>query len=125
MSRPLSVLLVEDDLDVAEAVVDVLTDAGHTVRHALDGMDGLRLLEHMERPALILLDLMMPRMNGEQFRTAQLADPRFMSIPVVMLSADRALAQKAQVLKVAAYLFKPVTPRQLLQALHEVTTSHL
>ncbi len=120
MTSSLTILLVEDDLDVADAVMDVLTDVGHQVVHAENGLVALTLLEGGLKPALILLDLMMPRMTGEQFREVQLNDPRIAAIPVVMLSAQRALKQTAERLSVNAFLFKPLTPGELLQAVRAV-----
>lgn len=120
MTVGLTILLVEDDRDVADAVTDVLTDVGLLVVHAENGLEALELLEGGLKPAMILLDLMMPRMTGEQFREAQLNDPRIAAIPVVMLSAHRALKQTAQRLAVNAFLLKPVTPGELLRTVQAV-----
>ena len=111
----LMVLLVEDDADVAEAVLDVLMEDGYQVAHASNGREALDLLLHAQpEPSVILLDLMMPEMDGMQFRDAQLRDPRLAQIPVVVLSADRTLAEKARALGIENFVAKPLEPEQLL-----------
>jgi CheY-like chemotaxis protein len=115
------VLLVEDDLDIAEAILDVLMDEGYEVAHATNGREALELLHTQPRPAVILLDLMMPEMDGPQFRAEQLRDPALSSIPVVVLSADRLVAQKAQELGVWGYVTKPLQPDQLVSIVEQST----
>lgn len=113
------VLLVEDDLDIAEAILDVLMDEGYEVAHATNGREALELLHSQPRPAVILLDLMMPEMDGPEFRAEQLRDPKLSSIPVVVLSADRLIAQKAFELGVWGYITKPLQPEQLVSILEQ------
>lgn len=114
-SGPATVLLIEDDADVAEAVRDVLTDDGYVVEHAPNGREALAHLHSTGRlPAVILLDLRMPEMNGRQFREAQLADPTIADIPVVVLSAERSAVAQASELHAAAVIMKPVRPDQLV-----------
>jgi len=115
------VLLVEDDLDIAEAILDVLMDEGYEVAHATNGREALELLHTQPRPAVILLDLMMPEMDGPQFRAEQLRDPALSSIPVVVLSADRLVAQKAKELGVWGYVTKPLQPDQLVSIVEQST----
>lgn len=94
-----SVLIVDDDPDIREVLVTVLEMRGYRVIAATDGADALAKLRQAgcERPCLILLDLMMPGMNGAQFRAAQAHDPALSEIPVVVLSGDgRAAEQVAQ-----------------------------
>jgi CheY-like chemotaxis protein len=116
------VLLVEDDLDIAEAILDVLMDEGYEVAHATNGREALELLHSQPRPSVILLDLMMPEMDGPEFRAEQLRDPKLSSIPVVVLSADRLIAQKAHELGVWGYVTKPLQPEQLVSILEQ--TAH-
>lgn len=108
------VLVIEDDPDIAEAMLDVLMEDGYQVAHASNGREALDLLQSEREPALILLDLMMPDMDGAQFRIAQLRDPRLAQIPVVVLSADRRLAEKARALGIDKFVAKPLGPEQLL-----------
>jgi CheY-like chemotaxis protein len=88
------VLVVEDDDDLREVVTQTLRRAGMQALGACDGIDALEQLQHAE-PALILLDLMMPRMSGWEFRTRQLADPRFARVPVVVMTATATLDEAA------------------------------
>jgi len=119
------ILVVEDDPDIAEAMIDVLVDEGYDVRHAANGREALSVLRSSPaEPSLILLDLMMPEMDGPQFREAQLRDPRFAAIPVVVLSADRNCAQRATELGVSGYVVKPLGPEQLVSLVARTATHH-
>ena len=114
--RKSRILLVEDDPDIAEALKDVLTDQGHTVQIARNGLEAIAALSTGALPQLIFLDLMMPQMDGAQFREAQLGDARLSRIPVVIVSADRAVEERALEMGVDAWLPKPTTPEKLLDA---------
>lgn len=114
MTSGATVLLVEDDLDIAEAMIDVLVDEGYLVAHASNGREALDLLHHHLDPSVILLDLMMPEMDGSEFRAAQLLEPELASIPVVVLSADRKAAETARRLGVRDFAVKPLAPDQLV-----------
>jgi CheY-like chemotaxis protein len=118
-----SVLLVEDDLDIAEAILDVLMDEGYQVSHATNGREALELLHTQPRPGVILLDLMMPEMDGPQFRAEQMRDPKLSGIPVVVLSADRLIAQKAHELGVWGFVTKPLHPEQLVSIVEQTTSA--
>jgi CheY-like chemotaxis protein len=108
-----TVLLVEDDVDVREAVADTLEDAGYRVLSARHGLEALELLRGGNmRPCVILLDLMMPVMDGWQFRAEQRNDPQLAGIPVVALSAHGSLYE----LGAADHLRKPVQLRALMDA---------
>lgn len=80
------VLIIEDDPDVREALSDALAGSGLEVSLAVDGLDGLEKLER-ERPAVILLDLRMPRLGGEGFLERLRADRRWDGVPVITMSA--------------------------------------
>ena len=84
---PPRVLIIEDDTDVRDALSDALSASGLGVAVAFDGLDGLEQLERGERPAVILLDLRMPRLGGEEFLERLRADPRFDAVPVITMSA--------------------------------------
>lgn len=111
------VLVVDDDEDLREALRLVLGDAGWAVDLAPDGAAGLLALAERPRPDVILLDSMMPVMDGERMRRALLADPGTADLPVVFLSADRRLGARATELRAAAVLAKPVKLEVLLDAL--------
>ena len=111
------VLIVEDDDDLRQAIADVLEDEGHMVRTARNGREALDYLNAHPAPCMILLDLMMPVMTGDQFRSAQLADPALASVPVVVMSASNDGAQRAETLKAQAYLAKPVPVARLIDTI--------
>lgn len=81
------VLVVDDDEDTRDVLRALLHGAGYRVETARDGKDALRVLEAGVAPSVIVLDMMMPRLDGAGFRAAQLADPRWRDIPVVAMSA--------------------------------------
>ena len=113
-AAPATVLVVEDDAAVAEYMIFVLEDAGYNVALASNGLDALRYLEAHPQPSLILLDLMMPIINGWAFRAAQQRDPAFAAIPVVIMSAGTNDEIHARELGVAAYIAKPMPPDALV-----------
>jgi CheY-like chemotaxis protein len=111
---PCTVLVVEDDHDVREALEEVLGGAGYGVITARHGAEALTHLRSGSLPALILLDLSMPVMDGAAFCAEQKKDPRLAPIPIIVLSAAGALADKVSALAVAGYLRKPVRLDDLL-----------
>ena len=82
-----TILVAEDNDDVREMMAVALELEGHTVHTAANGRQALVQLENGVRPCVILLDLMMPVMNGWEFRAALQRDERFKDIPVVVVSA--------------------------------------
>ena len=83
-----TVLVIDDDRDLRESLCEVLTEEGYAATGAADGKEALEYLRSVsELPRLVFLDLMMPRMNGWQFRDAQKADPRLAGIPVAVVTA--------------------------------------
>jgi CheY-like chemotaxis protein len=82
------ILLVEDDLDISEAIKSILEEEKFNVVCKFNGKEALEYLTSTDNiPALILLDVMMPFMNGDEFRKAQLRDPKIADIPTVIMSA--------------------------------------
>ncbi len=115
---PPVVLVVEDDVDLREAVYALLDEAGVAVIRADDGEEALDLLRSGLRPAVVLLDLMMPRMNGLEFRRQQLAERSpIADIPIVVLSGWSGGRDEVRDLGVAAVLRKPVSAQTLFEAL--------
>jgi two-component system, chemotaxis family, chemotaxis protein CheY len=105
------ILVVEDDPDLSEALCELLTVYGYRASRAVDGIEALEMLSNAELPDLILLDLMLPRLDGWGFRQAQLADHRLKNIPVVVLSA---VGEIDKPIDAAHLLRKPVPPETLL-----------
>lgn len=103
-----SVLIVDDDFDVRDAIADVLEIEGIAAAFAGDGEEALDWLRRNPAPCLILLDWMMPRCDGATFRETQLRDPELARIPVVLLTADAHVDEKLRALGVDGFLRKPV-----------------
>jgi len=103
-----AVLLVEDDPDSREALAALLEMSGRQVLSAGNGREAVEHLEKGLRPALILLDLMMPVMSGWEFLEERVRHPEWGAIPVVVLSAA-AIDEKLAALRVP-YLRKPIDP---------------
>ena len=112
-------LVVDDDRDIRDVLTDALEAEGYRVITAPDGQEALDWLRASTvRPCVILLDLMMPRMDGLQFRTEQLNEPSFAAVPVIVLSADPSVIATAKSLNFAGSLRKPVPLEALLAAVH-------
>ncbi|MDB4981197.1 MAG: Response regulator receiver protein [Myxococcales bacterium] len=113
------VLVVEDDVDILRAIVQVLEDEGFPVRTAENGQAALETLRasHELPPCVILLDLMMPVMDGWSFRATQLRDPFLSHIPVILLTAGGGAAEKAEIAQANGALRKPVDLELLLETL--------
>jgi two-component system response regulator CpxR len=108
------VLVVEDDRDFRDALQMLLTVHGLEVFCAMDGQEALDILHRGLHPCVILLDMMMPRMSGAEFRSAQRNDPDLEAIPVVVLSAS-ANRTEAQSMGISDFMTKPVDVNRLLK----------
>jgi CheY-like chemotaxis protein len=106
------ILVIEDDAGVREALGDALRDAGLAVDVAVDGLDGLDRLRQGPPPSLILLDLRMPRLCGEDFLRAMRDDEAFEDVPVITMTAGSDPAESDDVV---AHLHKPFDLHDLLQ----------
>jgi len=110
------VLVVDDDDDIRESLMDFLEEHGFEPVGARDGVDALSKLTALDRaPCLIILDLMMPNMDGRTFREKQMERAGLAQIPVVVISAYRDVEQNARDLQVANWLPKPLNLPVLLQ----------
>jgi CheY-like chemotaxis protein len=109
------VLLVEDDNDIRELMTAALEVMGYVVIAAADGQDGLdKLTTSNPLPSLILLDMMMPAMDGQTFRTLQRQNPAVAHIAVVLVSAYPDLASVALEMGALAYVQKPADVQEVL-----------
>ncbi len=113
-TNPADVLIVEDDTDIRDALCQILEEEGYRVLGLSHGRDALDYLRENPAPQLLLLDLMMPVMNGWEFREQQLQDPRLSSIPVVIISADGGARREAASFRAQGFLLKPVELDDLL-----------
>jgi CheY-like chemotaxis protein len=121
LARPCKdILVVEDDEDTRELLQALLEAEGYVVRTAVNGQDALTALRHITPPQLILLDLMMPVMNGWQFRRQQLRDRRLASIPVLVLSAVQDAQEQASALNVTGFFQKPFDLDALVRTVNDV-----
>lgn len=115
MSPPKRVLLVEDDADVSETLAGLLARFGYEVTPARDGQRALGALREGNVPDVIILDLMMPNMDGYRFRTVQQQDPLLAAVPTIVITSD-ARASKEK-LGVVACFRKPFEVEALLAEL--------
>ena len=111
------ILLVEDDPELRESMVDILEDEGYRVSAANDGVQALAALAAGPRPNIILLDMMMPKMNGAQFSAEQLKNPQWVSIPVVLLTAHVMSDPERENLRADAFIKKPFEIPTLLDVI--------
>jgi CheY-like chemotaxis protein len=114
------VLVVEDEPDALDAITAMLEDAGYVALRAANGREALgQLGDHAGRCDLILLDLLMPVMNGWDFRRKQRETPAFADIPVLLMSAGAHMATVSGELNAAGYVTKPVEMSDLLSAVRQ------
>jgi CheY-like chemotaxis protein len=116
------VLIVEDDADLREMMAQLLTLEGFRAETAANGRDALDYLEKGAHPDVILLDLMMPVMDGWEFRRRQSQNPALARVPVVVLSAlDQS---RAADIDGAAFLKKPLDFDRLLSLVRHYCNHH-
>ncbi|MBI5549373.1 MAG: response regulator [Deltaproteobacteria bacterium] len=114
------ILIVEDDTDLAAMLGDLLEASGF---HAVLAANGLEAIEHLRRghhPDLILLDMMMPVMDGWQFQRERQRMAEVAGVPVVVLTADGNARRKASAIGAQGYLSKPVSGETLVSAVERV-----
>ena len=116
------ILVVDDDRDIRETLTEIIEGEGFLAVGATNGQEALTYLRHaLDLPALILLDVMMPVMNGGQFRKEQVKNPSWSGIPVVLMTAT-SLEQMVskldcQHLEGLPHLQKPIDLRTLLDVI--------
>jgi CheY-like chemotaxis protein len=109
------ILVVEDDSAIRNALKGVLESHDFEVEVARNGVDALRVLKESEtEPNLILLDLMMPEMNGFDFREIQLKDQKIAHIPVILLTANNRYKEFKEKMRAYEFLNKPIEIDDLL-----------
>ena len=111
--RGASILVVEDHADLRDLLAVLLEGEGFIVQTATNGVEALKSLDSA-RPSLILLDLMMPVMSGDEFRERQLADPRYRDVPVICMTAAHDGRARAERIQADEYFQKPLDFDQLL-----------
>lgn len=112
---------MEDDGDLCEVLAELLGEYGHTVATARNGEEGLRYLRGAGTlPRIILLDLTMPVMSGDEFCRVRDGDPRLASIPVFLLTARGEPEAHVDALRVDRAFRKPLDLNALLDAIADV-----
>jgi CheY-like chemotaxis protein len=109
-----SILIVDDDLDFQDALSNLLQSRGYAVSSADNGAKAFQRLRESNLPGLILLDLMMPVMDGHEFLARRNADPVLADVPVVVVTAGRHL-QGSVVPGAADVLYKPFESDRLIR----------
>lgn len=118
-----SILIIEDEPSIRSTLQELLKLEGYqTVYGAANGQEALELLRRIEHPCLILLDLMMPVMDGFQFLDRRDESDIVASIPIVIMSAAWESAKKAQ-RRVEGIMKKPVDFDRLLETVHKYCAS--
>jgi len=114
------VMVVDDDPDIRESLMEFLEDHGFETIGARDGLEALQTLGSTDRPpCVIILDLMMPNMDGRTFREKQLEQEPLADIPVVVISAYRDAAHSHREMQAAAWIPKPLNLTTLLRVIRE------
>jgi CheY-like chemotaxis protein len=118
------ILLVEDDLSIHQSLGESLEESGYLVIAAVDGREAIALLRSGVRPSAILLDLMMPVMDGWDFRHEQRSDPRLRDIPVIVITASGFSASTVRTqLGDVEVIAKPIQRPELFRALARATAA--
>lgn len=120
VTLPRSILVVDDDPAILEAVAEILSDEGYVVATARDGAEGLAAIERSQ-PALVLLDRWMPILDGQGFWQA--LQQRGLHVPIIAMTASNDAAAWAQELKAAGVLPKPFKLPMLLDLVATVLGS--
>jgi two-component system response regulator MprA len=118
--RPRRVLVADDDFDVRAALLEVLEAEGYEARGVANGAEALLVLGHW-RADLIVLDLLMPGMDGRAFLTEQGRVAGFAETPVLLISAQPDLAKATRGLSAVAVYEKPFSLDELLAAVRALT----
>jgi CheY-like chemotaxis protein len=122
-SAPRHVLVVEDDREIREILALILEEAGYAVDCATNGLEALTFLRSGGAvPAVILLDLAMPIMNGIEFCAEKSADAALKDIPVVVMSAAGRLDARLAQISAQAFLKKPMTIEAVLETIERCST---
>ena len=113
------ILIVDDDDDLQDALSESLESEGHEATCVSNGQEALDYLKSGKPVCVILLDLMMPVMNGWEFRREQLEDAALARIPVVVLTADGRADEKARILGANGFLQKPLLAEDLVSTVEK------
>ncbi len=107
-----SILVVEDDIDIRSALVQILRLEGHSTAEASNGKEALEYIRNNPRPCMVLLDMMMPIMSGRQFLDVFKDEPESSKVPVVIISA---VADRVDTSGAKEFIKKPLDVPKLLE----------
>lgn len=111
-----SILVVEDDPDIRSALIELLESEGYKTKSASNGQEALQELEHSSKPCLVLLDMMMPIMNGREFLDVIMRDSHLAPIPVIVVSA---IADKVSTDGAQGFIKKPIDIDTILEVVSQ------
>lgn len=111
------ILLVEDDTSIRELLTEILEDEGYSVVSGANGSEGLKSLEKTI-PDLIIMDIMMPVMDGYAFRKEILKNNKFNQIPVLVMSAQSQVLEKLETHDLKNFINKPIELSHLLETVN-------
>jgi CheY-like chemotaxis protein len=109
-TEPRAVLIIEDEPDLRNGLGDIFEDEGYRVETAANGQEGLERMRSLARPCVVLLDLIMPTMSGNEAYAAMQADPALADIPVIVMTSAPWLAPSG-----VPVMRKPIDLDRLLQ----------
>ncbi|HEX2221353.1 MAG TPA: response regulator [Candidatus Limnocylindria bacterium] len=124
IDRSTTLLVVDDEPEIRALLTDLLVDTGHKVYSVPDGAEALETLRSAPPPCAIILDLMLPRVNGWQVLRTLRADHDLADIPVIVLSAHSDAVSVAREYDVDVALSKPFDPSELLTVVQERCPGH-
>jgi CheY-like chemotaxis protein len=116
LPQPTRVLVVDDESTIRELLAEALGEAGFDVETASNGVQALKVMQHWI-PEVIVLDLMMPRLDGSGFTELMRLNPRYARVPILLLTAAYGAEQAAVQMGARAWLTKPF---ELDHLVHEV-----
>jgi CheY-like chemotaxis protein len=119
------VIVVDDDEDIREVITLLLDAYGYDAVGFASGVDAMAHLKAAPRPALVLVDLMMPGMNGAELLDRMHADPALAGIPTVILSGDVRGAEVAAATSADAIMVKPVDLDELVAVVERFANGHV
>jgi len=125
MAEPPLILLVEDDFMLRGSLAAVLQSEGYQVESAANALEALTRLTRPPKPSLILLDIMLPYMDGLEFRALQRAAPDMADIPVIVITAVGLRPDVAAELDLRQTFFKPLERPRLLDAIRRHCTPRM